>query len=174
MTNAPLNSLLEAFREDHLVLGGGFHHLAVHLRAGQIASAIAAARHLDQEGGAHIAFEEDDFYPAIATLIGRDEVESMYAQHRLGVGVVNELRDLADDALLEPQIRDRLIADAETMSDHIAECGELFETIGRLTPADQHALLERLEWWRRLRPRWSAYAAMTPRRHGRLMHRGSR
>ncbi len=55
--------LLEAFQQDHVMLGRGFNELSCCLRAGDPAGACAAARRLYEEAGAHIGFEEEDFYP---------------------------------------------------------------------------------------------------------------
>ena len=65
------DNLFTCFREDHKVLGAGFHQLSAHLRTGDTAGACAAARHLDEVAGAHIAFEETAFYPCLVPLFGQ-------------------------------------------------------------------------------------------------------
>jgi hypothetical protein len=62
--------LLEAFEQDHVMLGRGFNQLSCCLRAGDPTGACAAARRLCEEAGAHIGFEEEGFYPALVPLLG--------------------------------------------------------------------------------------------------------
>ena len=57
--------LLEAFRHDHVMLGRGFNELSNCLRAGDAVGACAAARRLHDAAGAHIGFEEEEYYPAL-------------------------------------------------------------------------------------------------------------
>jgi hypothetical protein len=163
MTGGHQAELFAAFREDHTILGRAFHRLSTRLRAGDLAGARAVARELDRTAGAHIAFEEADFYPRLATLIGRDEVAHMYAEHELGLGVVRTLCEAAEDRTLHDDERSRLLADAEAMERHIAECGELFEAIGRIPPAEQAELRRRLVAWRERAPTWCGHAGRESR-----------
>ena len=150
--------LFAAFREDHAVLGRGFFDLAQSLRANDLEQARAAAAELDRTAGAHIAFEEESFYPALQAFFGKSETRRMYDEHRVGLGVVQTLCALPQDAELAEDQRRRLLRDAEVMARHIADCGALFETIGRLPSGQQSALLQALRDWREKGPRWSRYA----------------
>jgi len=57
--------LFNAFREDHAVLGGSLNELGERLRATDVEGAKLAVEHVSKVAGAHIAFEEHDFYPAL-------------------------------------------------------------------------------------------------------------
>ncbi|UCE32366.1 MAG: hemerythrin domain-containing protein [Burkholderiales bacterium] len=146
---------MEAFREDHAVLGAGFSRLSQRLRAQDIAGAIEVARRLDAEAGAHVAFEERHFYPALASLLGEAEVERMYAEHADGFDVVRTLIELAPGESPAAEARARMLARSQAMEVHIAECGELFEAMGRIPAAEQAQLYAHLLALRRRAPRWA-------------------
>ncbi len=159
--------LFAAFREDHAVLGRGFFELAQSLRANDLEQARAAAVRLDRAAGAHIAFEEESFYPALRAFFDAGETQRMYDEHRLGLGVVQTLCELQQSDLAEDQRR-QLLRDAEVMAQHIADCGALFETMGRLPSEQQSALFHELQDWRRRNPRWTQYGSrLEPRQEGR-------
>lgn len=147
--------LFDAFREDHAVLGRGFHDISTCLRGGNIAGARAAARRMDIEAGAHIVFEEDHFYPALARLLDPGEVDAMYDEHELGRAVVDALLALPDDREPGEAERRDLLEKSQTMERHIAECGTLFGAMGGLTAEDQDALYDALVDLRDRAPRWS-------------------
>jgi hypothetical protein len=155
----PSRRLIEAFQEDHALLGSGFHELSKCLRANDAVAAQRIARRLDEEAGAHIAFEEEQFYPSLEPLFGDGEVARLHAEHRLGLEVVQTLIDRQAETPLDENERRRLLESCETMERHIAECGELFEAMGRLPPEAQEELHGHLHDWRQARPRWLAHAA---------------
>lgn len=152
------DNLFTCFREDHNVLGNGFHQLSERLRTGDTAGACAVAQRLDGAAGPHIAFEEEAFYPRLASLFGQQEADRMYGEHRQGLAVIRALinRDTAEP--LDKPSCERLLAQSEAMEAHIADCGELFEAIGRIPPEEQEALHRSLLDWRRRQPTWTAYA----------------
>ncbi len=157
MTNAVgnKNQLFEAFREDHAKLGKGFFDLSQSLRAGDLDRAKAIARELDAEAGAHIAFEEHHFYPRLRPLLGDADVDRMAAEHETGLKVIKTIERQPVDEKLPTTTKARLLKDADAMSTHIAECGELFSAIGRLDVGEQRSLLDELLAWRQKRPTWS-------------------
>jgi hypothetical protein len=124
-----LPKLLEAFQQDHVLLGRGFNEMSCCLRAGDPAGAYAAARRLYEEAGAHIGFEEQDFYPALVQLVGEEAVRRMYQEHCCGFDAIHTLLSLDPDLPLPHELGDRLLAQTEAMEDHIAECGELFAAL---------------------------------------------
>lgn len=152
------NELLRAFREDHARLGRGFHELSESLRTGDAVRARAVAASLDRQAGAHIAFEERDFYPLLAAELGREAVDRMMDDHMRGLGVVHEALALPEGGYIPGETRDRLLHDSETMETHIAECGELFSAMSRISLELQDALYRRLSSWRERRPRWTEFA----------------
>lgn len=151
--------LIEAFQEDHALLGSSFHELSKCLRANDTLGARRIAKRLDEEAGAHIAFEEEQFYPSLEPLLGEAEVARLHAEHRLGLAVVQTLTGRTAETRLAEDERRRLLELSEAMERHIAECGELFAAMGRLPPKVQEELHGQLQDWRRARPGWQAHAA---------------
>ena len=153
------DNLFTCFREDHKVLGAGFHQLSTHLRAGDTAEACEVARHLDKAAGAHIAFEESEFYPRLAPLFGRDEADRMRDEHRQGLSVIDALVHHAAAEPLDRETCDRLLEQSEAMETHIAECAELFEAMGRIPVDERRVLYQKLIAWRQRHPTWTGFAA---------------
>ena len=148
------STLLQAFHDDHAVLGRGFGSLSAALRARQIGLACEIARTLDAAAGAHIAFEEQDFYPKLKDTLGEGELTRLYDEHRQGFAVIGRLLHLpAGESPDEGQMAE-MIARSEKMEQHIAECGDLFQALAALPRDEQTRLLERLLEWRARQPRW--------------------
>lgn len=147
--------LFDAFREDHAVLGRGLHALRERLATRDATGARTQAQRIDREAGAHIAFEEEDFYPALASFLGEREVDGMYRAHAEGLALVRDVMSARDaDLVAGDEIRD-FLRRVDAMSDHVAACGELFGAMGGLADDDIDRLLQRLAHWRDLAPRWS-------------------
>jgi Hemerythrin HHE cation binding domain len=153
------DSLFTCFREDHKVLGAGFHQLSAHLRAGDTAGACAAARHLDQAAGPHIAFEEMAFYPRLVPLFGYDEAERMRQEHQQGLAVIQALLRHPSAEPIHHDTCNGLLAQSEAMEAHIADCAELFEAIGRIPDEEQRLLHQKLLEWRQRQPTWTDFMA---------------
>jgi len=108
--------LFAAFGEDHAILGRGFFDLAQSLRANDLEQARAAAARLDRAAGAHIAFEEENFYPALGAFLDADELQRMYDEHRVGTSMML-LRVLRIDHLAG-----LLVRPSEVAPDVISRC----------------------------------------------------
>ncbi len=154
----PKSELVRAFEEDHALLGRGFHELSTALRAADLAAARRLAAHLDQEAGAHIAFEEVVFYPRLGEILGVNEVEALQHQHTSGLAVVDRLCRTPPDAEIAASAWREMLRQSEEMEGHIAECGELFEAMGRISDEEQTVLTDALVAWRRKRPSWRVFA----------------
>ncbi|NIO43320.1 MAG: hypothetical protein GTO41_26110 [Burkholderiales bacterium] len=150
------NNLFEAFRADHATLGMGFHELSAALRNNDLAMARKVVERLDTDAGAHIAFEEENFYKVLEPLVGAAEVEKMYREHEKGCEV---MRTVVQSATLSEAERNALLKKSEAMEEHIAECGDLFAAMGRLTAEEQEDLYQHLLAWRELAPRWTDFVA---------------
>lgn len=150
--------LFEAFRVDHAMLGRGFHQLRERLAAGDIDGAREQARRIDKEAGAHIAFEEQDFYPALRRLMDEDEVAQMYREHDDARALISELSAAQNAGLAEPARVRALLDRVDAMEIHVSECGELFGAMGGLSDEEIGALLDRLKFWRSQAPSWSDHA----------------
>ncbi len=157
--NAARSELLQAFREDHAVLGRGVYEISLHLRSGDFAEAKAAAERVDREAGAHIALEETFFYPVLRRLLGTATVDRLYHEHGEGLAVIKALAALPAGVRPGAAERDRLLRQVELMEAHVAECGEMFGGIGRIAPEEQARLYRALLDLRRQGPRWSAVTA---------------
>lgn len=155
--------LFDAFREDHARLGAALHALGTRLRARDARGARAIAEELDVEAGAHVAFEEHDFYPALAPFLSEAEVDAMYAEHADSRSLIVRLRTLDESALADTERHEALLGRVQAMERHVSECGELFGAMGGLDDAAQRDLLERLDGWRRRAPRWSELAPRATR-----------
>ncbi|ETX04545.1 hemerythrin domain-containing protein [Candidatus Entotheonella palauensis] len=153
------DNLFTCFREDHKILGSGFHQLSACLRTGDTVEACALAQHLDAVAGSHIAFEETEFYPRLVPFFGRDAAGRMRDEHRQGLSVIRTLVNRPVDEPLDRDTCDRLLEQSETMETHIADCAELFEAIGRIPAEEQRVLHEKLLAWRQRRPKWTGFAA---------------
>jgi Hemerythrin HHE cation binding domain len=152
------SDLFEAFREDHAVLGRGLHEISEHLRGGDLLAAKVSGERIDRAAGAHIAFEERFFYPALRRLLGDVEVDRLYQEHGKGVSVIKALAESPEDATLSDAERRKMLQDSELMEAHVAECGELFGAIGRIPLEEQEALYRELLALRDKAPRWTEFA----------------
>ena len=156
---SPTSALFDAFRADHAILGRGFYELSALLRAGDIPGARSRAERLDREAGAHMAFEERHFYPALRRLIGNDEVDRLHGEHGRGLAVVRVLAQGPVDEPREEKEARWLLEGSELMESHVAECGELFGAMGRFPTGEQDELYRRLVALRGERPRWTEVAS---------------
>lgn len=147
--------LFDAFREDHAVLGRGLYELETALAGGDVALAKTLATDLDQSAGAHIAFEEADFYPALKAFLSSAEVEEMYADHSNGARLLSQIDAINAETPLSGADQERLLAAVREMEQHVSECGELFGALGGLNEQEMERLYQRLENWRVKSPRWS-------------------
>jgi len=153
--NALPSDLLEAFRHDHAALGRGLREISEHLRSGDLPAAKSCAERVDREAGAHIAFEEQFFYPALRRLLGDAEVDRLYREHGRGLAAVRALAALRETAAPGEADRRAVLQDLELMEDHVAECGELFGTMGRIPTEEQKTLHRELLALREKAPRWT-------------------
>lgn len=149
------DALFDAFREDHAVLGRGFYDLSQSLRRHDIGAAKAAAQHLNTVAGAHIAFEERYFYPALVPLLGADDVKRLFGEHDLGLSAVRQVLALPAGEGLSDQQWSALLERSQKMEQHISECGELFGAMGRIDAGEREGLLQHLLELREEAPRWT-------------------
>lgn len=114
------------------------------------------AEELEAQAGAHIAFEEEELYPRLISIVGRIEVEKMRAHHAEALQSIQRLLSASES--LDEVERKRLLEQSEQMETHIAECGELFGALEALGIDQQSDLNERLVQWRERSPSWTDYA----------------
>jgi len=157
------HGLFNAFREDHAVLGRGLHELRSLVLADDVQSLQTAAQDLDKAAGGHIAFEEEDFYPALKAFLSAEEVEGMYAEHAHGAEALSNIAELDPNVTLSATQKQELLNRIDEMEQHVSECGELFGALGGLDEARKDDLLKRLQYWRELAPEWTDFAAKQPK-----------
>ena len=148
--------LFDAFRDDHAVLGRGLYTLGTCLREGDAEGVRKAASDIDIKAGAHIAFEQSDFYPALKPFLSIAEIDAMYVDHFEGQGLLTEIQLLQKSDLDDDNLQQKLIEAVEQMETHASECGELFGVMGGLNEAAQEHLLQRIDYWRERAPRWTS------------------
>ncbi len=147
--------LFTAFHEDHAAFGRMLHDLRTKISADDLGAAKALAKRLDKKAGAHIAFEESDFYPALKPFLSEQEVDEMYKEHAQGLSMVQCILNFSRSGKLDPSRRNSLIKDIERLETHVSDCGELFGAMGGLSLVRLQELWERLNYWRKKAPCWS-------------------
>ena len=152
-----MTTLFDEFHRDHAILGKGFHDISTLLRGGDVVAARQVAMRLDKEAGPHIAFEERQFYPALRILFGDEDVDRFYSEHQEGLAVLRALLRADERVTLNDADIADLVKQSETMESHIAECGELFEAMGRIPGNEQENLLRELLAWREKEPSWTKF-----------------
>ena len=157
--NVRPSDFFEAFREDHAVLGRGLHEISEHLRGGDLLAAKVCGERVDRKAGAHIAFEEQFFYPVLRRLLGDSEADRLYQEHGQGLSVIKALAELPEGAMLSEAEQRTMLQGLELMEAHVAECGELFGTMGRIPLEEQNMLYRELLALREKAPRWTEFAA---------------
>lgn len=153
--NGCSSPLFDAFHADHAALGRGLYEIDSELRGRDVKAAKAAAERLDREAGAHIAFEEQYFYPALRRLLGDEVVDRFYHEHGAGLDLIRSLGQASATEGLTDQRSRKLLSEAELMQSHVVECGELFGAMGRIPLEEQKMLHAELVRLRGLAPRWT-------------------
>lgn len=148
--------LFDAFKQDHALLGSSFFVLATCLRDNDIAGARELAVKISMQAGPHIAFEEEEFYPALKRFLDQDEIDAMYLDHDKGRMLLENISRLDASVELDDAQKKQLLAEVEHFESHVSECGELFGVMGGLSDAELEHLLERLNHFRLQAPHWLA------------------
>jgi hypothetical protein len=144
--------LFQAFEDDHAELGRRLYQLRQFIASKDNVPAKKLAGEILQTAGAHIAFEEHDFYPALRAHLSADEVSRMYAEHEQGLLFLEALSTRGPDSA---QDTDTDLREIDALDHHVADCGRLFGAMGGLSSKAMADLMARLEAWRRLSPSWS-------------------
>lgn len=90
--------------------------------------------------GPHMQYEEEDMYPALASLYGGDYVERMLEDHDRAFGVAGRLMQLAEhDPITDEDVAEgkRLI---ERLLPHVTDCDGLVLAIEVLPEAKQRRI----------------------------------
>lgn len=152
--SAGKSPLGRAFLEDHRALTRGLADLAAAVEKRDWAEARQIAERVDRLGGAHIEFEEEVLYPAVARVHGRAFVARLHQEHRAGLDVVRTLLGSSSDGWTAER-QQELAANAQTAWRHAESCGTLLSQLTGLGADEQRVALERLEEIRTAARRWT-------------------
>jgi len=147
--------LTQAFLEDHRTLTRGLDQLREAVVNDDFRTAKHLADQLDRSVGGHIEFEERILYPEVALTTGADHVHRLYAEHRAGREAIGRILSVPDTEKLPPDVRPKLLAQLNTVCDHVLSCGTLVSHLASLPAPKQAAILERLLQYRSAGHRWT-------------------
>ncbi len=150
--------LAQMFLDEHQHLTRGLYEIHQALKKNDLQTAAHQAEVMDCLVGAHMEFEEEVFYPELATRLGDEFVSRLYDEHDEGQLAVKTLLS-GRVAELDDEGRTRLLGQVEIALDHAISCGTLLSHIGDLDPAEEERVLERWQEIRARSPRWSEQAA---------------
>lgn len=137
--------LVAAFEEDHRVLTRGLYELRRLAEAGEWAAAATHAGELDRAVGAHIEFEEKNFYPMLRRFLGAEFIGQLYREHEQGRQALKALEALEDDRAPDPAQRAAVLEQLEIATSHALSCGTLVSHLETLGPAQRAEMLTALE-----------------------------
>ncbi len=136
-----LSALQQEFLEDHRRLIRELRAMLTSLERGDVASAVALAGELDEDAGAHMAFEEEVFYPRLARVHGQAFVDRMVREHATGQRAVKSLLSLAPGAVLAEADRQAIVQDLRVALGHVMSCGTMLSELDSgEAEADEQAL----------------------------------
>ncbi len=147
-------SLFKIFQQDHARLGEQLFRLRSALQIEDITGAQSLANEIDELSGAHIAFEEFEFYPALKKFLTEDEVFRMYVEHSDGLNLIENIKTWDVENPPTSEEFSTALEHLEIMEHHVADCGDLFGAMGGLEPAEYKTLYDKLMEWRRKAPKW--------------------
>jgi hypothetical protein len=131
-----LERFVEGFRNEHRAARDAFLGIAQALRDRDAARIGPLMQTANTVIGPHMRYEEEQMYPALATLYGDDYVERMLADHDRAFGVAGRLMELAG----HDPITDGDVEEGEDlirgMLPHVTDCDGLVLAI-EVLPADQ-------------------------------------
>lgn len=155
------NKLFEAFQEDHAQLGQGLYEIRMELAEGNAEAIRNLAADIISTAGAHIAFEEYDFYPTLKAHLSPTEIKKMYLEHAQGLALLEKLVIASDKDFQSVAFIERCLNEIDILDHHVADCGNLFGAMGGLSDEDYQRLMQRLAYWREQAPVWSDVAKLT-------------
>lgn len=147
--------LTTAFLDDHQHLTRGFDQLHKMLQADRLEEASRLADELDRVAGPHIQFEEEELYPELARVRGNSYAARLYQEHQSGLHVIQVLKDLPVGRSLDPETKEKLLAESSEALDHAISCGTLLSHLTTLPVDLQERIFDRLVELREEGRRWS-------------------
>jgi hemerythrin-like domain-containing protein len=150
-----LSTLQQEFLDDHRKLTRDLKSLLASLERGDLGEAIAVATELDRDAGAHMAFEEEVFYPRLARVHGQPFVDRMVDEHETGQRAVKRVLDLQSGAELTESQHDELVADLRVALGHVLSCGTMLSELDSGESTADRRALDRLRQLRAEGELWS-------------------
>lgn len=150
-----LTELQEAFLEDHRRLIRGLEEILDALQAADESGAAKAAARLDDEAGPHMEFEEEVFYPRLASIHGQGFVDRLIEEHEAGHTALELLISLEPGQELSPEQRETVEEGVRTALGHALGCGTLMSELGADDRVADPKDLERLRNYRKSGSRWT-------------------
>ncbi len=148
------SGLREAFLEDHRRLVRGLSAIVEAVEEGELDQAADLAAELDADAGAHMAFEEEVFYPRIAETQGQSFVDRLMEEHEIGQRAIKALLGRGSGNELTEEERRGLLANLNLALAHTLSCGTLISVIDGDPERDEEELGQ-LEDHRRRAELWS-------------------
>jgi len=148
-------SLVRIFQQDHARLGDQLSSLREAMKLKNIETAQSIAKDIDVSSGAHIAFEEFEFYPALKKFLGEDDLFRMYLEHSDGLDLIQQIMKWEAENPPTAEEFDDTLEHLKIMEHHVADCGNLFGVLDKLEPAEFQTLYDNLMEWRLKAPKWS-------------------
>jgi len=153
--------LFEAFQSDHANLAKDLYALRISLSEGQAQELRSQAAYILETAGAHIAFEEFDFYPILKPMLEHGEINRMYLEHAQGLEVIKILAECKSDIFENKRFLVHALAGLQKLEHHIADCRNLFWAVCALEDSQSLDLLERLNNWHKKAPSWQDLEGLT-------------
>jgi len=154
--------LFAAFQEDHTLLREKLHRMREALAQSDFATALQIGEDINLISGAHMAFEEFDFYPALRKFLTQGEVFRMYLEHADGLALIGDvLSTNLDHPPTESEML-QMFGRLQVLEHHVSDCGDLFSALNGLEPVELERLYNRLLEWRVKAPKWQDLAKLRP------------
>jgi hypothetical protein len=163
--------LATAFVDDHRQMTRALKQLKDALGRHDLSEAKRIAEELDRAAGPHILFEEGFLYPQVARTRGRDCVDRMYEEHRVGRDLLTRILVQRNDSRqrLDDKEQARLLEQAEMMLDHAVSCGTLLSYLTTLDQSTQKEYCAALLALREQGKRWTEILEPAPSQdHGQV------
>ncbi len=150
-----LTALQQEFLDDHRILIAGIQGIIEAIEREDSGRAIELAAELDRQAGAHMAFEEEIFYPRLAKVYGAEFVEQMVAEHGVGQRAVRTLLAKNLDRPLSRKQRSQVLEDLDVALKHVMSCGTMLSELASGTAEVNAKSLDRLRELRDQGERWT-------------------
>lgn len=150
-----LSELQQEFLADHRRLTKGLHKALTALEKGDDAEAIALAAAIDEDAGAHMAFEEEIFYPRLAEARGQEFVDRMVSEHEIGQRAVRALLAHTERGSVPDTEREGILENLGIALRHVLSCGTMLSELGGGEAEADREALDRLQSLREAHERWT-------------------